>query len=199
MEQIKTYSALSDSTSISANFLHPIVFLRGQHVRQRTFCEQLGTLTDDVWQSGRENLALSLLDLATVDIVNNSKDKSELLASALLRCCVSQAETKKVVTDMVCRHHEIATRAISTIDGLDRLASSKVLPMPIHFILSALQLVEVLSRNICWEEDLLLPLLASGLTGADQRDLGSAILKTGTCFVTDLPKAFTRRTSIKVG
>jgi hypothetical protein len=160
MEQMKTHSGLSNCTSISAYFLHPGEFLQGQHEIQRAFCEQLGTLADDIWQLGHENLALSLLERGTVDIVNNFEGNSELLASAFLRCSVPQAELNKVVTDMVRRRHNITTRATSTIDGLDRLAAGKMLSMPTHFILSAFQLVEVLSRNIDWEKDILLPLVA---------------------------------------
>lgn len=176
MQQMDTNSALSERTFVPAEIPHPIEFLRETHERQKRFCGQLGTLADDIWQLGHEKLALSLLEIATVDIAKNSKDQSELLAPALLRCCGAQAGPRRVVSDMVRRHHSIARLATSTIDGLDLLASGEMPPVPIQFILSALQLTEDLNRNLDWEDEVLLPLVAS-LSAEDQRHLGTALVR----------------------
>lgn len=173
----KTLPALSERMANPAGFLSPIEFLREDHERQRWFCEQLVALTDDIWQSGHEKLAASLSDFAIVDIANNSKDESELLAPALLRCCVSEAGPGDVVADMVRRHKGVAVLATPIVDGLDLLASGKVPSSPTQFIVSALQLVEILNRNLDWADQVLLPLAASRLTDADQTDLGSAMAR----------------------
>ena len=181
MQQIEMFPASIGRISVPLGAPHPIGHLRAEHERQRRFCEQLGTLADDIWQLGHEKLALSLLEFATVDIANNIEDQCELLAPALLRVCPSEAGPTKIVTEMVRRHHFIATSATPTIDGLDRPASGEIPPVPIQFILSALRLVEVLGRNLDWEENVLLPLVGSRLTEADQRDLRSSTARRRLC------------------
>jgi len=177
MQQLEMFPTPAGRSSVPVEVPHPIELLRGEHERQRRFCRQLGTLADDIWQLGHERLALSLLEFATVDIANNMEDQCKLLAPALLRSCVAEAGPTEVVTEMVGRHHGVASLVTSTIDGLDRIASGGVPAVPIHFILSALQLVEVLGRDLDWQEEVLLPVVASRLTEADQRDLRSAMAR----------------------
>jgi hypothetical protein len=132
MRTIETLPALWEHATDLAAFLHPIEFLRGEHERQRWFCEQLVTLADDIRQSGHENLAASLLDFAIVDIANNMDDEDKLLAPALLQHCVSETGPRDVVTEMGCRHQSVATLLAPTVDGLDRLALGELPFVPAH-------------------------------------------------------------------
>ncbi len=108
MQPIKMLTAVFEHTTDTTGFFHPIEFLRGENERQRWFCDQLVTLSDDIWQLGHEKLAASLLDFAIVDIANNMEDESELLVPALLRCCVLEDGPGQVVTEMLSRHQGTA-------------------------------------------------------------------------------------------
>ncbi len=160
-----------------AEFLRPIEFLRSDHERQRSFCERLGALVDDIHQPGRQEIAASLLEFAITDLSWSMEDEEELLAPALMRRCALEEGPKAVVADMLRQHHSAATLAAQTIDGLDRLIAGSLPLRPLDFILSALQLAEILRRHLDWEDGILLPLAVSRLTEEDQKRLGSSMAR----------------------
>ncbi len=160
-----------------AEFLRPIEFLRSDHERQRSFCDQLGVLVDDIHQPGHQKLAASLLEFAINDLSCSMEDEEELLAPALMRRCAPEEGPKAVVADMLRQHRSVAILAAQTIDGLDRLVAGSLPLGPLDFILSALQFAEILRRHLDWEDGVLLPLAVSRLTEEDQKSLGSSMAR----------------------
>ena len=155
-----------------AELLRPIVPVRSDHDRQRSFCARLGALVDDIHQPGHEKIAASLLEFAIKDLSWSVADEEELLAPALMRRCAPQDGPKTVAADMFRQHQSAATLAAQTIDGLDRLAAGSLPLRPLHFILSALQLEEILRRHLDRDDGVPLRLSVSRPTETDQKSLG---------------------------
>ena len=160
-----------------AEFLRPIEFLRSDHDRQRSFCERLGALVDDIHQPGCQKIAASLLDFAINDLSWSMEDEEELLLPALMRRCAPEEGPEAVVADMLRHHQSVAKLAAQTIAGLDRLVAGSLPLGPLDFILSALQFAEILRRHLDWEDGVLLPLSVSRLTEEDQKSLGASMAR----------------------
>jgi hypothetical protein len=160
-----------------AEYLRPIEFIRRDHEQQRSFCERLDTLIDDLHQLGYQELAASLLEFAISDLPRCMEDEEGLLAPALMVCCAPEEDPKEIVSELLHQHQAAATLAAQTVDGLDRLAAGVPPSKPLDFIVSALQLAEILRRCADWEDGVLLPLAASRLTDEDQKSLGSSMAR----------------------
>lgn len=158
-------------------YLRPIEFIRRDHERQRSFCVRLDALVDDIHQLGYQELAASLLEFAISDLPRCMADEEELLAPALMVCCAPEERPKQIVSNLLREHQTAATLAVQTIDGLDLLAAGSCPSRPLDFIVSALQLAEILRRCADWEDEELLPLAASRLTAEDQKSLGASLAR----------------------
>lgn len=160
-----------------AEYLQPIEFIRRDHERQRSFCVRLDALIDDIHQLGYQELAASLLEFAISDLPRCMEDEKELLAPALMVCCAPEEGPKEIVSELFHQHQCAATLAAKIVDGLDLLAAGSCPSRPLDFIVSALQLAEILRRCADWEDEELLPLAASRLTAEDQKSLGSSLAR----------------------
>jgi len=160
-----------------AEYLRPIEFIRRDHERQRSFCVLLDALIDDIHQLGYQQLAASLLEFAIVDLSWCMEDEEELLAPALMVCCAPEEGPKEIVSELLRQHQSAAALVAQTVDGLDRLTAGSCPTRPLDFIISALQLAEILRRCVDWEDGVLLPLAASRLTEEDQKSLGSSMAR----------------------
>ena len=94
-----------------------------------------------------------------------------------MRRCAPEEGPEAVVADMLRHHQSVAKLAAQTIAGLDRLVAGSLPLGPLDFILSALQLVEILRRYLDWEERVLLPLALSRLTEEEQKSLGDSMAR----------------------
>lgn len=160
-----------------SDFLHPIDFIQRDHDRQRLFCDQLASLVDDMPQTGREELAAALLRYLLVDVSMNIEDEEELLAPLLGLRCLPGDHSGETITITRWHHKRAAGAASQTADGLDRLAVGHMPLKPLDFVISAFQLVEILTQHLAWEDETLLPLAATRLTEEDMRSLGSAMAR----------------------
>ena len=158
-------------------FLHPIEFIRRDHDRQRSFCNQLACLVDDMPQSGSEELAAALLRYLLIDVSLNIEDEEELLAPLLGLRCLPGDHSGETITITHWHHERAAGEASPTADGLDRLAVGNMPSRPLDFVISAFRLIEILTQHLAWEDETLLPLAETRLTEEDMRSLGSAMAR----------------------
>lgn len=153
-------------------FLQPIRFVMSDHQRQRDFCVSLEALADDLYQSGREHLAASLLEFLLVDMSLNMEDEEELIEPLLRDRALPEDYFPEASMRLHKQHSTAAAYAARTVDGLDRLAVGGAPASPLDFVISALGLVDSVIRHLDWEEETLLPLAERRLTATDKARLG---------------------------
>lgn len=158
-------------------FLRPLRFVMWDHQRQRDFCVSLEALADDLYQSGREHLAASLLDFLLVDMSLNMEDEEELIEPLLKDRALPEDHVPEAIARLHRQHSAAAAYAARTADGLDRLAAGGVPAMPLDFVITVLGLVDSITRHLDWEEETLLPLAERRLTLADKARLGRAMAR----------------------
>lgn len=149
----------------------PVELLRRDHLQQRLFCKKIGALVDDLHQPRNQKLALSLRGFLTVNLSRCREDWEELVAPALMRRCREEDDAEAVLRELRRRHHSESAAAARIVDGLNDLVVGSVPPTPLEFIVSGLQIVEILENNIDWENAVLLPLAALRLNKDDQDSL----------------------------
>lgn len=154
------------------NLLQPINRLRRDHQRLRSFCKKMGYLVDDFHQRGNQQLAFSLHQFLTAELPRCWKHGEELLAPALMRQPMNESDPNALLAEL--RRHHQSEKAVADIvvGGLNRLVAGSMIPHPLEFIVSGLQLAEILESNIGWENTVLVPLAASRLNKEDQEALG---------------------------
>lgn len=157
--------------------VRPIEVLRADHERQRCFCEELSALVDDMFQSGREKLAASLLRCLLFDVSLNMEDEEELLEPLLRRRSMPHDHLPAMIRSLHNDHNAAARLAGEIAGGLDRLAAGDLPATPLNFIVSSLTLVEKITRHVDWEDENLLPLARSRLTSRDNAALGRAMAR----------------------
>lgn len=158
-------------------FLQPIRFVMSDHQRQRDFCVSLEALADDLYQSGREHLAASLLEFLLIDMSLNMEDEEELIEPLLKDRALPEDHFSEASAQLHSQHSAAAAYAARTADGLDHLAAGGVPATPLDFVITALGLVESVTRNLDWEEETLLPLAERRLTSDDKARLGRAMAR----------------------
>lgn len=158
-------------------YARPIEVLRADHERQRCFCEELSALVDDMFQSGREKLAASLLRFLVFDVSLNMEDEEELLEPLLRRRSMPHDHLPAMIRSLHNDHNATARLAGEISDGLDRLAAGHLPATPLDFIISSLTLVDKITRHVDWEDNNFLPLARSRLTSRDKAALGRAMAR----------------------
>lgn len=154
------------------DFLQPIGFVMAEHRRQRDFCVSLEALADDLYQSGREHLAASLLEFLLVDMSLNMEDEEELIEPMLKGRALPEDRFAEACARLHEQHSTAASYAARTANGLDRLASGETPETPLDFIISALGLSDSLMQHLDWEDRNVLPLAERRLTSTDKARLG---------------------------
>ena len=132
---------------------------------------------DPLVEMPRDGLAASLLQYLMIDVSMNIEDEEELLAPLLEKRCLPGDPCIEAIATSRRQHESAAQAAGQTADGLDRLAAGHLPLPPLDFVMVALQLVEILTQHLEWEDGVLLPLAASCLSDEDVRFLGSSMAR----------------------
>lgn len=165
--------AYAEAESVSPEeFRRPIALLRSAHDRQRTACARLSLLIDTMPGIGFEKAAAAVLDCLSFDVPLNVEDEEELLAPALRRRCGTSKVLDATLAHSRRDHRTAAGVAARTCEGLDRLAQGYTPVRPLDFVVSALELLDLLEDHLDWEDRALLPLAETSLTMDDLARLG---------------------------
>ncbi|HVO14051.1 MAG TPA: hemerythrin domain-containing protein [Alphaproteobacteria bacterium] len=150
----------------------PIEFIRFEHYRQRTLCDRLGRVADDLNRPGAGGDAAWILDYLSTDLPLHIADESQDLMPLLRERCQADGQVH-AICDTLDREHERDERGRDRLlEGLRRLAARRPVADPDHFVSAARAFQDKLRRHVVWENQMLLPLARKILWTGDLESLG---------------------------
>jgi len=126
------------------------------HDRARLFCDVLSALAEDLFQQGREAMALSLLDYAVDELTPMLAWHAADLASDNMRRAGRMGPANLMADEVRIRHGETMSMMTPLVTGLDRMAKARFPPEPAEFAVDIVRFVCALKSFLRWQEQLLL-------------------------------------------
>ncbi|MGE5148061.1 MAG: hemerythrin domain-containing protein [Candidatus Eiseniibacteriota bacterium] len=150
----------------------PIEFIRFEHYRQRTLCDRLRRLADDLGRPGAAEDAARILDYLSGELPLHIADEADDLMPLLCERSVRRDEAQ-AIAETLDREHEADQRGIDRLfDALLCLAGGEPLAEPARFAAAARAFEDKLRRHLVWENQTLLPLARKCLWTGDVEFLG---------------------------
>ena len=122
--------------------------LGGTHERARLFCSVLGILADDLYQIGREAMALSLLEYADTELAGLLRWEREELLRAFSRACAVDSVARLQYDAFLQRHRAVADALPAITDGLERIAIGRLPERPLEYVIAALRFTEAVKLHL---------------------------------------------------
>ncbi len=126
------------------------------------------------WTATSPNRELPRVDHAGRRFLQRLENRRNIITVRHLR---PRARSVTAVEGTRWRRERAAAVASQTADGLDRLAVAQMPLRPLDFVISAFQLVEILTRHLDWEDETLLTLATTRHDEEDMRSFGSAMAR----------------------
>lgn len=137
--------------------------IRSMHDRAQLFCAVLGVLTEDLFQLGREAIALSLLEFVDHELSRILACRVEDFTFAI---ACGDEDLAALAAEFAARRRELAPIMGGVRDGLDCLARAELPPDPVEFVVDATRYIETLKS--------MLRLLKTALQSAEPSGLDDA-------------------------
>jgi hypothetical protein len=125
--------------------------------RAHLFCDVLSVLAEDVFQPGREAMALSLLDYATSELAQMLAWGTEDLAPILEHRYCRDDDVNGLVEECAARQHELTVMLPAIVAGLEAMVDIRLPPDPVTFAIDVIRFIAALKAYLRWHEHLLLP------------------------------------------
>jgi hypothetical protein len=125
--------------------------------RAHLFCDVLSVLAEDLFQPGREAMALSLLDYATSELAQMLAWDADDLAPILKHRYCRDDDVNGLVEECVARQHELTILLPAIVAGLEAMIDIRQPPDPVAFAIDVIRFVATLKAYLRWQEHLLLP------------------------------------------
>ncbi len=149
--------------------------VRRIHDRTRLFCSVLEILADDLFQIGREFMALSLSSFAADELAPLLSWEDAELAGALLTLASDDGSAQRLYDELVAQHATIVAMLPRVIDGIEAVSESRLPERPLEFVLGVLRLTQVVRHHIEWQGRVLLPFALAALSEASVTRLEAAL------------------------
>jgi hemerythrin-like domain-containing protein len=150
----------------------PIEFIRFEHYRQRTLCDRLRRVAEDLGRPGAAEDAARILDYLSNDLPLHIADEADDLMPLLCERC-GPSDVARAIAETLDREHEADQRGTHRLfDALLSLAAGEPLADPVRFAAAARAFQDKLRRHLVWENQALLPLARKCLWAGDVESLG---------------------------
>ena len=156
----------------TAIFADPIEFIRFEHYRQRTLCDRLRRLADDLGHPVAAEDAARILEYLSAELPLHVADEAEDLMPLLFERSMRR-EDARAIAETLDREHEADQRGTQRLfEALLSLAAGEPLADPTRFSTTARAFEDKLRRHLVWENQTLLPLARKSLWTGDVEVLG---------------------------
>lgn len=153
--------------------------LRGRHDRTRLFCGVLEVLADDLFQMGRETMALALGEYLNGELAQLLRWEREELLPDFSAAVPYEGAARAARDRFIRRHRAIADRLPSLVNGLDLIASGRLPDRPLDFVLEVLSFAETVRFHLDSQVRDFLPELAAALPAAEIERLDARLAGDG--------------------
>jgi hypothetical protein len=125
--------------------------------RAHLFCDVLSVLAEDLFQPGREAMALSLLDYATSELAQMLAWDADDLAPLLEHRYLRDDDVSGLLEECVARQHELSVMLPAIVAGLEAMIDIRLPPDPVAFAIDVVRFVAALKAYLRRQEHLLPP------------------------------------------
>jgi hemerythrin-like domain-containing protein len=176
---VQTRASASDKMSaiesIPDNLIRePVEYLFADHVRQRTLCELLRTLSER-GEAGDDSAFADLLEYLEVDHPNHMADEEEDLFPRLRRRLNTNSEFARLLDELEAEHRRNVSRARELASDLRCLPENGGRRISEELRASIQTFVSDLMKHLTLEDERVIPVARSILTDADSEHIGRAM------------------------
>jgi hypothetical protein len=135
--------------------------VRCMYERAHLFCDVLAVLVEDLFQLGREAIALSLLDYASAELSPMLASGAQNVAAAVEHRSspdsgpAPDGDPATLGGEIAARARDLLPMLRQVMAGLDQVARSRLPSDPVEFVVEVTRFIEALKSHLQWQERLL--------------------------------------------